>query len=529
LGQNAADPIAGSFPTFLGALEDPARDASMSARKIMIQGTASNVGKSVITAALCRYFRQEGFSVAPFKSQNMSNNSFVTASGGEISRAQASQARACGIEPTIEMNPILLKPSSEMGAQVVVLGKPVSVMTPREYHEFQPNLIGVIRDSLETLSSQYDILVIEGGGSPAEINLRRFDIVNMAVAEMAGAPVVLVGDIDLGGVFASLVGTLELLTPQERSVVKALLINKFRGDVSLLNGAVDFLEMKTGKRLLGVLPFVDDLQVAEEDSIPERKWRSSRPVEPERLTIHVIHYPHISNSTDFESLESEPDVSLRFLKRVSDSEPLPDALILPGTKSTMADLAYMRSSGFERYVQRCRQAHIPIVGICGGYQMLGTELLDPAGVESIVPKALGLGLLRLTTCFEPEKKTVQVRALDIESGHEIAGYEIHMGYTHGPGAARPVFRIVKERGNRAERLDGAKSEDGLVWGTYVHGIFDTPLFRRHFLNALRERRGWPPLDPRKTDSLTESLDSLAVLIRKHVDLAALDRILNGTL
>src|SRR5438132_993980 len=296
----------------------------MTARKIMIQGTASNVGKSVVVAALCSYFRQEGFRVAPFKSQNMSNNSFVTSSG-EIGRAQAFQAQVCGIEPAVEMNPVLLKPSSEMGAQVVVLGKAVSVMTPRQYHEFQPRLIGIIRDSLQKLARQCDVLVIEGAGSPAEINLRPFDIANMAVARMAAAPVVLVGDINFGGVFASVVGTLELLTREERSFVKAILINKFRGDVSLLNGGVDFLQTRTGKKVLGVLPFVDDLQVAEEDSVPEWKLTSPRHNEPEKLEIYVIHYPHISNFTDFDTLENEPEVPLRFLTRVPDSEPLPDA------------------------------------------------------------------------------------------------------------------------------------------------------------------------------------------------------------
>lgn len=501
----------------------------MTTRKLMVQGTASNVGKSVIVAALCSYFRQEGFRVAPFKSQNMSNNSFVTASGGEIGRAQAFQAQMCGIEPTVEMNPILLKPSSEMGAQVVVLGKAVSVMAPREYHAFQPQLIGVIRDSLEKLSSEYDILVLEGAGSPAEINLRPFDIVNMAVAKMAAAPVVLVGDINLGGVFASLVGTLELLTAEERSFVKALLINKFRGEASLLNGGVDFLEGRTGKKLLGVLPFVDDLQVAEEDSIPEWKWKSPLPGEPEKLKIYVIHYPHISNSTDFDTLENEPDVVLRFLTRVPDSEPLPDALILPGSKSTISDLAYLRSSGFDRYIAQCHQARVPITGICGGYQMLGTELLDPDGVESAISRAEGFGLLHVTTRFETEKKTVQVQALDIESRHELSGYEIHMGQTNGPSAARPVFQIVEEMGHPAHRFDGARSEDGLVWGTYLHGVFDTPVFRRDFLNALRKCRGWLPLDPTKSQPPDETSDLLAELIRKHVDLAALHQILNGQL
>jgi adenosylcobyric acid synthase len=501
----------------------------MKARTIMIQGTGSNVGKSVITAGFCSYFRQKGFRVAPFKSQNMSNNSCVTASGGEIGRAQAFQAQMCGVEPTVEMNPILLKPTSDMGAQAVVLGKAIKVMTPREYHEFQPQLMRIIRESLQKLCSQCDILVIEGAGSPAEINLRPFDIVNMAVAEIAAAPVVLVGDIDLGGVFASLVGTLELLNPKERSFVKGLLINKFRGDISLLNGGIEFLETRTGKKLLGVLPFVQDVQVAEEDSIPEWKWRSPLPAEPEKLTIGVIHFSHISNSTDFESLEGEPDVSVRFLKRVPDSDPLPDALILPGSKSTMADLTYMRSLGFENYVNRCRVSRIPVVGICGGYQMLGRELADPEGVESAVKSVEGLGLLNLATTFEREKQTVQVRAVDIGSRHEIVGYEIHMGRTNGPDAARPVFEVVEEMGGRTKRIDGAKSEDGLVWGTYIHGIFDAPLFRREFLNALRRRRGWKTLASSGESSFAKASDSLAALIRDHVDLVALDRILNGTL
>ena len=494
----------------------------------MIQGTGSNVGKSVITAAFCSYFRQQGFRVAPFKSQNMSNNSFVTASGGEIGRAQAFQAQACGIEPVVEMNPILLKPASELGAQIVVLGKAVGVMTPREYHVFQPDLLCVIRDSLEKLSSYYDVLVIEGAGSPAEINLRPFDITNMTVAKMAAAPVVLVGDIDLGGVFASLVGTLELLPPEERAYVKALLINKFRGDVTLLNGGLEFLQHKTGKKLLGVLPFIDDLQAPEEDSIPEWKTKSQPGRTGPRLVIQVIHHPHISNSTDLDSLQKETDVFLQFLKRVPDSDPLPDALILPGSKSTISDLAHMRSSGLAKYVERCRLAGVSIVGICGGYQMLGRELLDPEGVESAVPRTEGLDLLDLTTSFEREKKTVQVGAVHMESRHEIGGYEIHMGRTSGPDTARPVFQILEEMGSRMERFDGAGSEDGLVWGTYLHGVFDAPLFRRNFLNTLRKGRGWPPLQASEASSITTA-DLLANWIRKHVDLRALDQILNGTL
>ena len=501
----------------------------MTAKRLMIQGTASNVGKSVISAALCAYFREEGLRAAPFKSQNMSNNSFVTASGGEIGRAQAFQAQVCGIEAEVEMNPILLKPSGEMGAQVVVLGKPVGTMTTREYQAFQPELIGIVRASFEKLASQYDIVVIEGAGSPAEINLRGFDIANMAVAKLARAPVVLVGDINLGGVFASLVGTLELLCPEERAFVKALLINKFRGDITLLRSGIDFLEAKTGKRVLGVLPFAQGLGVAEEDMLPESRLKTAAASGDGKLSIEVIHFPHISNATDFDALEREPDVTLQFLTRVPEAGPLPDVLILPGSKSTLADLAYVRSSGFARYIDRCREAGVAIIGICGGYQMLGKELLDPERVESTTRRAEGLGLFQLTTRFEREKRTVRVTAADIETGHELAAYEIHMGRTDGPDTARPVFRIVKEMGSPSDRFDGAKSADGLVWGTYLHGLFDEPAFRRGFLNMLRRRRGWAPLQIGESHDSSEALHSLASLIRAHLDLDCLHQIVDGTL
>lgn len=363
----------------------------MSARRIMIQGTGSYVGKSVVTAALCRYFLQEGLRVAPFKAQNMSNNSYVTPDGGEMGRAQVLQAQACGIEPRVEMNPILLKPGTDIGAQVVVLGKAFKVMSAREYHQYQPHLLGVIRESLDKLLQEYDIVVIEGAGSPVEVNLRPFDIVNMAVARMASVPVVLVGDINLGGVFAWLVGTLELLSDEERSLVKAFILNKFRGDISLLQDGLDFLEKRTGKKVLGVLPFLKDLAAAEEDTIPDSKWKGPWARDPAKLAVSVILLPHISNSTDFDSLEMEPDVALRYLACMpKPDEPLPDLIILPGSKSTMADLVYLRSSGLEDYIHRCHHSGIPIIGICGGYQMLGRQLLDPKGVESGIASLEGL-------------------------------------------------------------------------------------------------------------------------------------------
>lgn len=502
----------------------------MAARTIMIQGTGSYVGKSVVTAALCRYFRQEGFRVAPFKSQNMSNNSFVTFEGGEIGRAQAFQAQACGVEPHVDMNPILLKPSNEIGAQVVVLGKALKVMSAREYHQYQPRLLAVIQESFQRLSQENDIVVIEGAGSPAEINLRPFDIVNMAMANMASAPVVLVGDINLGGVFAWLVGTLELLTVEERARVKAFVINKFRGDISLLKGGLEFLESKTRRKVLGILPFVNDLAVAEEDGLPDAKWKGPWVQDQTKLLIQVILLPHISNSTDFESLELEPDVNLRFLPDApGPGSPLPDLLLIPGSKSTMADLEYLRHSGLAEYIHACHEAGVRVVGICGGYQMLGGELLDPMGVESGTPSMEGLGLLECTTTFEPEKTTKQVRAQSLDHEEEIVGYEIHMGQTQCTRSIRPMFRITSECGKDTGRFDGAVSADGSVWGTYLHGVFDATTFRRRILNDLRARRNWAPLPSGSSCGATNGLDSLATLIREHVDLAMLEEILNGSL
>jgi adenosylcobyric acid synthase len=500
----------------------------MSARRIMIQGTGSHVGKSVITAALCRYFREEGFRVAPFKAQNMSNNSFVTADRKEISRAQAFQAAACGIEPAVEMSPILLKPSSDHASQVVVLGKPVGVMNAREYHQYQPQLVGIVRQSLEQLSEQYDTVVIEGAGSPAEINLRQFDIVNMAVAKIGNTPVILVSDINLGGAFAWLVGTLELLEPSERSLVKAFIINKFRGDLSLLDDGITWLEKRTGKQVLGVLPFLVDLPIQEEDTIPESKWKNARRFDPEKINIEIVLLPHISNSTDFDSLEGERDVVLHYLARVPDpTHHLPDLLILPGSKSTMADLAYLRTSGLAEYIQRCHGRGVPVAGLCGGYQMLGEQLLDPAGVESHQASATGLGLLGLTTTFAANKQTLRVRARTLDFDSEIAGYEIHMGQTEASRPLTPMFQIVEESGTPVSRFDGARSEDSLVWGTYIHGVFDAPTFRRHYLNSLRHRRGWPALAV--TERISDDIFGiLSGLVRNHIDLDLLRRIVERT-
>lgn len=499
----------------------------MTARTIMIQGTGSGVGKSVITAALCRYFHEIGFRVAPFKSQNMSNNSFVTATGGEIGRAQAFQAFAAGVEPTVDMNPILLKPSSETGAQVIVRGKVVTTMTAREYHRYQPVVLGTIQESMTRLLKEHDVVVIEGAGSPAEINLRPYDIANMCVARMAAAPVLIVGDISLGGVFASLVGTLQLLTEEEQSLVKGLLINKFRGDISLLDDGLRFLKEKTGKAVLGVLPFIPDLLVSEEDSIPESKWRCKAVHNPEKLRIEVVLLPHISNSTDFELLEREPDVFLRFLSKPPAAiEPLPDLLILPGSKSTIADLSYVNSAGFARYIGRCREADVSIAGICGGYQMLGRQILDPLCVESSTAGTEGLGLLEVTTTFASEKTTRQIRGTSVIGECEVSAYEIHNGRTTGQSTERPLFQITEELGQPVNRLEGARSNDDLVWGTYLHGLFESPAFRCYILNALRKRRGWLPVRRSETGVTTYEFQRLSDWIRGAIDTEMLDHIMS---
>ncbi|HTU42400.1 MAG TPA: cobyric acid synthase [Candidatus Aquilonibacter sp.] len=500
----------------------------MPALKIMVQGTGSYVGKSVVTAALCRYFFRQGYRVAPFKAQNMSNNSYVTADGGEIGRAQAFQAAACGIEATVEMNPVLLKPSSDMGSQVVVLGKPVAMMRAREYQQYQSQLIPIVQYSFEKLASEYDVVVIEGAGSPAEVNLRRFDIANMGIAKLAKAPVILVGDIHVGGVFAWLVGTLELLQPDERALVKAFVINKFRGDIALLDDGISFLEERTGKKTLGVLPFVPNLPVDEEDGIKEPPSRKDLPKLDDTLNISVVRLPRISNSTDFEALGNEPDVTLQYVSTAPESnQPLPDVVILPGTKSTVDDLAFVRSSSLETYLRWIRDRKVLIVGVCGGFQMLGTRILDPGNVEASETATEGLGFLPVVTEFEACKRTVRVRGVSLQSGAEIAGYEIHMGQTKLAEHLQPIFKIRDEHGNPTERYEGCISVDGLIWGTYIHGLFDSPEFRREFLNQLRVRHGWPPLMPQNSRSKQADFDSLAFLVSEHLDGEMLSGILTG--
>ncbi|MCL6610541.1 MAG: cobyric acid synthase [Peptococcaceae bacterium] len=500
------------------------------ARTIMIQGTASHVGKSVLVAALCRIFYRDGYRVAPFKSQNMALNSFVTRDGGEMGRAQVVQAEAAGRYPEVDMNPVLLKPTGQASSQVIVLGRPVGNFSAWEYHrDFAGRAWQTICGALRRLKEDNDIVVIEGAGSPAEVNLQATEIVNMRVAREAGAPVLLACDIDKGGALAAVVGTLELLQPEDRERVAGIIINKFRGDLSLFRPAIDFLEDRTGKPVVGVVPYFQGFRIQEEDTVHEETLKRSGEARARDVEIAVIHLPHISNFTDFDPLEDEPDVNLRYVGR---GTPLgsPDLVILPGSKNTIEDLAYLKRTGIAGEIIKRREAGAAVIGICGGFQMLGRELRDPLRAESSIPSIDGLGLLDVVTTFAREKVTTQVRAvacgpgpvLEGTRGTEITGYEIHMGRTDPGSGAAPVFEITHRFGEPGNTLDGAAAPDGKVWGTYIHGIFDHAGFRRKVINSLRVMKGLPPLEEPASLSAWEQrqrdYDRLAETVRGSLDM-----------
>ncbi|MGH7370367.1 MAG: cobyric acid synthase [Candidatus Methylomirabilales bacterium] len=500
----------------------------MRARSLMIQGTASHVGKSLLVAGVCRILAQDGYRVAPFKAQNMALNSFVTAEGGEIGQAQAVQARAARVIPTVDMNPILLKPSNDTDAQVIVLGRPVGTFSAAAYGSEQiPILRRVVREAYTRLAAQVEVVVIEGAGSPAEMNLRDRDLTNMAVAEMADAPVLLVGDIDRGGVFAAFVGTLELLDPVERDRVQGFIINKFRGDRELLAPGLEFLMARTGKPVFGVIPFDRNLRIPEEDALPERAFANGRRRDASRLQIGVIALPHLSNFTDFDPLAAEPDVNL-FYVRDPEEVRLADCLILPGSKSTVEDILFLRKMGLAQAVTRAAREEKVIVGICGGYQMLGTWIADPDHVESAQDQVRGLGLLQMTTRFQKEKITHQVRATCVRSGEEVRGYEIHHGVSFPMDGTRPAFEIVERSGQAVRIHDGACDGSGKIWGSNIHGLFENASFRRQFLQAVWEARGLShPISVRPKWNLEHELDRWADLVRVHLDMAAIYRLLEA--
>jgi adenosylcobyric acid synthase len=498
---------------------------------LMVQGTASSVGKSLLCAALCRFFWREGLRVAPFKSQNMALNSAVTPDGLEIGRAQAVQAEAAGIAPSVAMNPILLKPEGHRRAQVVLLGRPAFTLSATEYHAHKPQLWGIVEDSLAELRRTYDLVIIEGAGSPAEVNLKDRDIVNMSVARLADAPVLLVGDIDRGGVFAAFVGTLELLEPDERARVAALIINKFRGDLSLLEPGLEFLRQRTGKPILGVVPYVPDLRIADEDSLSlESRMRRPRPG-ADRLDVVVVGLPHLSNYDDVASLEHESDVSVRFARR-SEEVAGADLLILPGTKSTVADLAWLRESGLASAIERHAAAGGLLLGICGGCQMLGAQISDPEGVESSRASAPGLGLLGLDTFFAREKTTASVQATALApsflapaGASGLSAYEIHMGQVVAHGGVASPFRIDTRNGGAADVNDGAVNTAGNVVGTLLHGVLENERVRAHLITSVWRRRGrtrGEALAP--VPSAEEEYDRLEASVRQSLDLDLLRRL-----
>jgi adenosylcobyric acid synthase len=493
----------------------------MKGRVIMVQGTASHVGKSVLVAALCRIFRQDGFSVAPFKAQNMSLNSYVTPDGGEIGRAQAVQAEAAGIACSVEMNPVLLKPEADSRSQVVVLGRPQRSTTAADYYRLKSQLWPVVTGALQKLRSRYEVVVIEGAGSPAEVNLMGDEIVNMRIARYCRAPVLLVGDIDRGGVFGSLLGTLWLLRPGDLRLIKALVINKFRGDPKLLEPGLKFLEKKAGIPVAGVIPYFHDIQIAQEDSVALEQLKPRQ--NPAQIDIAVIRLPHISNFDDFDPLDKENGVRVRYVNSVENLDH-PDLIILPGSKTTVADLSWLKESGLARHISELYQRGAFIIGICGGYQMLGRYINDPERVESALQQSQGLGLLPITTAFLPTKETHQVKGSVIAErgllaqaqGVRLEGYEIHMGRTEGGEAS--AFRLRERSTKSCDALDGCMDESGRVLGTYIHGLFHNQELRRAILRQIARLKGQPISFAGDDHQRDAEYDKLARLVRDSLDM-----------
>ncbi|WNL45442.1 cobyric acid synthase [Dyella sp. BiH032] len=483
----------------------------MSARVLMVQGCTSDAGKSTLVAALCRWLRRRGVAVAPFKPQNMALNSAVTEDGGEIGRAQAVQAQAAGVPPHTDFNPVLLKPNSDVGAQVIVHGRAVGNMDALDYHAYKRVAMDAVLASHARLTERYAAVVVEGAGSPAEINLRDRDIANMGYAEAVDCPVVLVADIDRGGVFAHLVGTLALLSDSERARIAGFVINRFRGDIALLQPGLAWLERETGKPVLGVLPYMHGLHLEAEDALP----RDVLPRGAGALRVAVPALPRISNHTDLDALRAHPQVEL-MLAGPGDAPPPCDLIVLPGSKSTRADLAWLRANGWPEAIARHLRYGGKVIGICGGFQMLGRAVHDPLGIEGPPGSSEGLGWLDMETVLEPGKQLRHATGRLVLDDAAVAGYEIHCGRSEGPALATPA--CVFDDGRR----DGAMSADGQVIGSYLHGLFDQPA-------ALQAWLCWAGLDapaPLDVHALREaSLERLADAIDAHLDVARLAALL----
>jgi adenosylcobyric acid synthase len=500
----------------------------MRTASIMVQGTRSDVGKSVITAALCRIYCRAGYRVAPFKSQNMALNSYICEDGGEIGRAQAVQAEAAKVKATVDMNPVLLKPNADNNSQVIIRGKPRENMNALYYYSHYDELLNIIKVSLNNLINEFELVVIEGAGSPAEINLRDYDLVNMKVAELADAPVILLADIDRGGVFADIVGTLELLNKEERKRVKGIIINKFRGDIKNFNKGIEFLEDYTKIPILGIVPYFNNIKIAEEDRLSSNIFGSKE----YKINIAIIYLPHISNFTDFDSLSLEDETMIKYIRNKEELAEV-DLIIIPGSKNTIEDLEYLYTSGIAEEIKK-KAGEIPIIGICGGYQIMGRYIKDPLHLESNREKIEGLGLLNTETILKPHKVTAQIEAYLIDDRiftyslkNPLSGYEIHQGETRLYSGAFPLFKI-KRPGMDEFIYDGAVNINGLVWGTYIHGILDNDRFRRALINYLRRRKGLNELNDNKIslNKLREdSYNKLAEHVKDSLNMELLNDII----
>ena len=478
-------------------------------RALMLQGTGSDVGKSLLTAGLCRAFSRRGLAVRPFKPQNMSNNAAVTADGGEIGRAQALQSRACGVSPSVHMNPVLLKPQSEVGAQVVVQGRVWGNAQARAYQELRPELLPRVLDSFARIRGDADLVLAEGAGSTAEVNLRDGDIANMGFAEAAAVPVALIGDIERGGVIASLVGTWHLLSPRERALVKGILVNRFRGDVSLFDGGLSAIREQTGWRSFGVVPYFEQAGQLPAEDVLGLKTKSMDQSQAIKIAVPVLG--RIANFDDFDPLIAEPDVAVTFVKSGNALPGDADLVILPGSKATLADLSGLRREGWDLDIAAHLRRGGWLLGLCAGYQMLGRRVADPEGIEGPPGAAEGLGLLDLETVLTTDKALIAVEGQDCLSGEAVRGYEIHVGATTGPAQARPLLDL-------AGRREGAVSADGRVLGCYLHGLFAADGFRHAFLNRLKERTASGLAYEAQVE---QTLDALATHLEDHVDLDGL--------
>lgn len=482
-------------------------NSRMTAKTLMIQGTTSDAGKSAVVTGLCRLLSRRGVRVAPFKPQNMALNSAVTVDGGEIGRAQAVQAQAAGLPPHTDMNPVLLKPNTDIGAQIIIHGRALTTMDARRYHDYKPLAMAAVLESYARLRQAYDAVLVEGAGSPAEINLRDKDIANMGFAEAVDCPVWLVGDIDRGGVFAHLVGTLALLAASERARMQGLIINRFRGDLALLQPGLDWLERETGKPVLGVLPYLQGLYLEAEDSL-SRLQGGSKPGETLRVVVPVL--ARLSNHTDLDPLHLHPQVELQW---IDPGEPLPsaDLIVLPGSKSTRGDLQQLRSQGWDRAILHHLRYGGKLIGICGGFQMLGRAVHDPLGLEGAPGSSQGLGLLDFETSLAPEKQLKRVNGRLALEQAEVCGYEIHAGVSVGPALQQPAAYLQ-------DRTDGALSEDGQILGCYLHGLFDTASARDALLR-------WAGLSVRAAPDYRllkeQGIDRLADAIEAHLNLDSL--------